>query len=138
ATEANGGRFAPRDAADVAEILAGHAGAVEPLGAGSKRPIGAPIEADVLDLSALTGIIDYEPGELVLTAHAATPLADVQATLAAHGQRLAFEPPDFGPLLLEMSGADARSGRQTLGGVLAANLAGSRRVTAGAARDHFL
>jgi glycolate oxidase FAD binding subunit len=136
AIEANGGRLlAPRDAADVAEILGTHAGAVEPVAGASKRAVGPPVDADVLDLSALAGIVAYEPAELVLTAHAATPLRDIATALAAEGQRLAFEPPDFGPLLAT-SGATA--GAPTLGGVLAANLAGSRRVTAGAARDHFL
>ena len=124
-------RLVPRDAADVATIVAGATRALEPLGGGSKRDIGKPVAADVLDLSALAGIVDYEPAELVLTARAATPLATIEGTLGAHSQRLAFEPPDFGRLLgLERP--------QTLGGVLAANLAGSRRVTAGAARDHFL
>jgi len=72
----------------------------------------------------------------VLTAHAATPLAAIERALASHGQRLAFEPPDFGALLGDSSSTPL--GPQTIGGVLAANLAGSRRVTAGAARDHFL
>ncbi|HEU4620431.1 MAG TPA: FAD-binding protein [Gammaproteobacteria bacterium] len=121
----------PRDAADVAEILRTHARALEPLGAGSKRAIGAPVDADALDLSALRGIVDYEPAELVLIARQATPLAEIESALDSCGQRLAFEPPDFGRLL----GVDAP---QTQGGVLAANLAGSRRLTAGAARDHFL
>jgi glycolate oxidase FAD binding subunit len=67
----------------------------------------------------------------VLTAGAATPLAAIESALAQHAQRLAFEPPDFGRLLGEERA-------QTIGGVLAANLSGSRRVTAGAARDHFL
>ncbi|HEX5418993.1 MAG TPA: FAD-binding protein [Gammaproteobacteria bacterium] len=124
-------RVSPRDAADVAEILRSHPRAVEPLGGGSKRSLGGPVQADVLDLSALAGVLDYEPDELVLTACAATPLAAVDALLAEHGQRLAFEPPNFGPLL-------AVAAAQTLGGVLAANLSGSRRLTAGAARDHFL
>jgi glycolate oxidase FAD binding subunit len=75
--------------------------------------------------------MSYEPAELVLTAAAATPLATIESALAEHNQRLAFEPPDFGRLL-----GDARP--QTIGGVLATNLAGSRRLTAGAARDHFL
>src|SRR5262245_39160230 len=121
----------PRDAADVAAIVAGARRALEPVGGGSMRAIGRPVDADMLDLAALTGISVYEPAELVLTARAATPLAALEAELAAHGQRLAFEPPDLGALL----GAQAA---QTIGGVLAANLAGSRRVTAGAARDHFL
>jgi glycolate oxidase FAD binding subunit len=124
-------RLAPRDAADVAAIVAAATGPLEPLGGGSKRQIGKPVSADVVDLRALSGIVSYEPAELVLTAHAATPLADIERALAAHSQRLAFEPPDFGMLLGE-------AGAQTIGGVLAANLAGSRRVTAGAARDHFL
>ena len=104
---------------------------LEPVGGGSKRQIGKPVAADVLDLSALEGIVDYEPAELVLSARAGTPLATIERALAQHGQRLAFEPPDFGALL-------GTSRPQTIGGVLAANLAGSRRVTAGAARDHFL
>jgi len=125
----------PRDAADVAEILASHPRALEPLGGRSKRELGCPIEADELDLGALAGIETYEPAELVLTAGAATPLRDVERALAASSQRLAFEPPDFGALL---GAARGEPKAQTLGGVLATNLAGSRRVAAGAARDHFL
>lgn len=121
----------PRDVADLAEILASHPRALEPRGAGSKRALGSPVSADTLDLGALSGIETYEPAELVLTAHAATPLHTVEAVLAAHSQRLAFDPPSFNALL-------GAAGEQTLGGVLAANLAGSRRVSAGAARDHFL
>ena len=124
-------RLAPRDAVELAEIIRAHPRPLEPLGFGSKRSIGRPLDADELDLAALDGIIAYEPDELVLTARAATSLAVVEAALATHSQRLAFEPPDYGPLLGVVR-------VQTLGGVLAANLAGSRRVTAGAARDHFL
>jgi glycolate oxidase FAD binding subunit len=124
-------RLKPRDAADVAAIVAAARRPLEPVGGGSKRAIGRPIVADVLDLGELTGIVKYEPAELVLTAQAATPLTAIDQALAASGQRLAFEPPDFGRLL----GAERP---QTLGGVIAANLAGSRRVTAGAARDHFI
>jgi glycolate oxidase FAD binding subunit len=124
-------RLRPRDAADVAAIVAGAVRPLEPLGGGSKRQIGKPVVADVLDLSALDGIVSYEPAELVLTTQAATPLATIERALATHGQRLAFEPPNFGALL----GEDVP---QTLGGVIAANLSGSRRLTAGAARDHFL
>jgi glycolate oxidase FAD binding subunit len=121
----------PRDEADVAEIVAACASALEPLGGGSKRAVGRPVDAAPLDLGALCGIETYEPAELVLTAKAATPLRDVEHALAERGQRLAFEPPDFGALLGETRVA-------TLGGALATNLAGSRRVSAGAARDHFL
>jgi glycolate oxidase FAD binding subunit len=124
-------RLAPRDAVELAEIIRTHVRPLEPIGLGSKRSIGRPVDADALDLAALDGILAYEPDELVLTARAATPLAVIEAALATHRQRLAFEPPDYGPLLGIECG-------QTLGGVLATNLAGSRRVTAGAARDHFL
>jgi glycolate oxidase FAD binding subunit len=129
--EAESARLVPRDAADVAAIVAGAERPLEPVGGGSKRQIGKPVDAEVLDLGALTGIVTYEPEELVLTARAATPLEDVERALDTHAQRLAFEPPSFAKLLKEEGG-------QTIGGVLAANLAGSRRVTAGAARDHFL
>ncbi len=124
----------PRDRSDLIDILRTHPRPLEPVGGGSKRGIGAPFDADLLELSAFTGIVDYEPAELVLTAGAATPLAEIEAELARHGQRLAFEPPDFGPLLDAPRGART----QTLGGVLATNLAGSRRISTGAARDHFL
>jgi len=125
--------FRPRDRADLGELLATHEGPLEPVAGGSKRSIGVPVDADALDLSAFAGISAYEPAELVLTAGAGTPLATIEAELARHGQRLAFEPPDFGVLL----GA-APCGGPTLGGVIAANVAGSRRLAAGAARDHFL
>ena len=85
-----------------------------------------------LDLSALSGVTLYEPEELVLSARAGTPLAEIEALVAASNQELAFEPMDYGPLL----GGDAGAG--TIGGVLAANLSGPRRIKAGAARDHFL
>ena len=130
-TGAESARLVPRDEADVAAIVAGTVRPLEPVGGGSKRQIGKPVDGDLLDLHLLTGIVTYEPAELVLTACAATPLATIESALHAHAQRLAFEPPDFGPLLGTQRG-------QTIGGVLAANLAGSRRVTAGAARDHFL
>jgi glycolate oxidase FAD binding subunit len=121
----------PRDETDLAEIVAACASALEPRGGGSKRAVGRPVDATPLELGALRGIESYEPAELVLTAKAATPLPEIERALAERSQRLAFEPPDFGPLLGE-------SGIATLGGVLATNLAGSRRVSAGAARDHFL
>jgi glycolate oxidase FAD binding subunit len=105
---------------------------VEIVGGGSKRGLGRPLQTPhLLDLSGLAGIREYEPSELVLTAGAATPLAEVEGALAEHGQMLAFEPPDWRTLL----GGD---GEPTLGGVLACNLAGPRRIKAGAARDHFL
>ena len=74
----------------------------------------------------------YEPEELVLSAKAGTPLAEIEALVESKGQQLAFEPMDYGPIL----GGPPDAG--SLGGALAANLSGPRRIKAGAARDHFL
>jgi glycolate oxidase FAD binding subunit len=112
----------PGNETEVAELLQAPGPAFELVAGGSKRGIGRPMAAPLLDLSALSGIVDYEPGELVLTARPATPLAHIETLLSAQRQRLAFEPP----------------GEQTLGGIVMANSSGSRRVTAGSARDHFI
>ena len=126
----------PADARQVEELVAWAAAGETPLevlGGGSKRALGRPVAAEhAVDLSGLTGISLYEPEELVLSAAVGTTLAEIERTLAAHAQVLAFEPPDLGPLL----GAEAGSG--TIGGAVACNLAGPRRIKAGAARDHFL
>ena len=128
--------LAPRDFADLTEIVAGAAAegrALEVMGGGSKRGWGRPVEADAkLDLRALAGITLYEPEELVLSAGAGTPMVAITQRLAAAGQELAFEPGDWGPLF----GGAAESG--TIGGIVASNLAGPRRVKSGAARDHLL
>ena len=126
----------PRDAAEVEQAvnwaLAGGK-TLEIVGHGSKRAIGRAAQWDAtLDLSGLSGVTLYEPAELVLSAKAGTPLAEIEALVAANGQELAFEPMDYGPLL---GGATAAG---TIGGALAANLSGPRRIKAGAARDHFL
>lgn len=106
---------------------------VEILGHGSKRGIGRPAQtAHAIDLSRLSGVTLYEPEELVLSARAGTPIAEIEALVKASGQELAFEPMDYGPLL------GGEPGRGTIGGVLAANLSGPRRLKAGAARDHIL
>lgn len=127
--------YQPGDTAELATIISSSAAAGETLtitGGGSKRRLGrhAPATA-TLDLRKLSGIIDYEPAELVLTAHAATPLAEIEGLLASKRQMLAFEPPDWTGLL-------GHTGAPTLGGVLACNQSGPRRLKAGAARDHFL
>ncbi len=87
---------------------------------------------DTLNMTGLSGILSYAPEELVLTARAGTPMADINAALQAKGQELAFEPMDYGPLF------GLKAGRGTIGGVLATNTSGPRRIKAGAARDHFL
>lgn len=94
-------------------------------GAGSKDFYGGPLQGEPLDTAALRGIVDYEPTELVVTARAGTPLAELEAALAERGQVLPFEPPRFG-------------GGGTLGGAVAAGLSGPRRPYAGAARDFVL
>src|SRR5436853_7675516 len=128
--------FVPSDLSELHEAVAEALAAEEPLeivGGGSKRALGRPVQAaHTLDLSRLSGIRDYAPSELVLTAGAATPLAEIERALAEHGQMLAFEPPGWGGLL------GVEDAAPTLGGVLACNLSGPRRIKAGAARDHFL
>jgi glycolate oxidase FAD binding subunit len=117
----------PRDAADLAQIVANAAASgrkLELRGGGTRAGFGAPREAEGVSLAGLTGVVDYDPAELVLTVRAGTPLAEVQALVASEGQMLAFEP--WGD-----PGA-------TIGGTFAAGVAGSRRVTAGSARDHLL
>ena len=106
---------------------------LEIVGRGSKRALGRPNQSDLtLDLSGLTGVTLYEPEELVLSAKAGTPLAEIEALVRDKGQQLDFEPMDYGPIL----GGPADAG--SIGGALAANLSGPRRIKAGAARDHFL
>ncbi|MER8753492.1 glycolate oxidase subunit GlcE [Mesorhizobium sp. M1050] len=128
--------FTPTTSAEVLSTVAwavAEEAPLEILGHGSKRGIGRPLQTEhTLDLSRLTGVTLYEPAELVLSAKAGTPLADIEKLLAENGQQLAFEPMDYGPLL----GGEA--GKGTIGGVLAANLSGPRRLKAGAARDHIL
>jgi glycolate oxidase FAD binding subunit len=126
----------PADAAQALEAVRWAVSEEAPLelvGHGTKRALGRPFQAThTLDVSDLSGLKFYEPAELVLSAQAATPMAELETLLAENRQQFAFEPPDFGPLL----GGEA--GRQTIGGVVSCNLAGPRRVKAGAARDHFL
>jgi glycolate oxidase FAD binding subunit len=134
----------PADAAQVAETVAWAVGEETPLeiaGTATKRGLGRPLLGPqggegnrtighTLDLSRLSGITLYEPEELVLSARAGTPLADIEAAVADNGQQLAFEPIDMARLYGNQGG--------TLGGAIACNLAGPRRIKAGAARDHVL
>src|SRR5262249_8876944 len=126
----------PREAKEVEDAVRWALGNERPLelaGQGTKRAIGRPSQTDLtLDLSALAGVTLYEPAELVLSARAGTPLAEIEALLEKNNQELAFEPIDYGPLL------GVETNRGTLGGVIAANLSGPRRIKSGAARDHFL
>jgi len=98
---------------------------LRPRGGGTKDFYGQALQGEVLDTRDYTGIVAYEPTELVITVRCGTPLADLEAALRAQGQQLAFEPPHFGP------GA-------TVGGMVAAGLSGPRRQAAGAVRDFVL
>jgi glycolate oxidase FAD binding subunit len=129
----------PETSAQVVEAISwatGEETPVEIVGAGTKRGFGRPMDdgnrtiAHTLDLSGLSGITLYESEELVLSAWAGTPLAEIEAAVAEKGQMLAFEPPQFARLYGGEGG--------TLGGMIACNLAGPRRPKAGSARDHIL
>jgi len=126
----------PTDENGVREAIADALAAAAPLaieGGGTKGGLGRPVQTRAtLSLAGLAGIALYEPDELVLSAAAGTPLATIEAALDEAGQQLAFEPPDWGPLY------GAPAGAATLGGVIACNLSGPRRLSAGAARDHLL
>jgi glycolate oxidase FAD binding subunit len=139
---------APDDEAGVAEVVAeGVARAVAgksagaaiaagrvPLairGGGTRAGLGHPVAGAVLDLSRLAGITLYEPGALTLVAKAGTPLAAIEAALAAEGQRLAFEPWQGAALY-------GGNGVATIGGAVAVNASGPRRVQAGACRDSLI
>ena len=132
-------RFSPSDLTELREAIGDALAAGEPLelvAGGTKRGLGHPLQVPrTLELSELSGIRDYQPNELVLTAAAATPLGAIEAALAPARQMLAFEPPNWSRLL----GVPAEGAvRRTIGGALACNLSGPRRIKAGAARDHFL
>ena len=121
----------PRDAKEVEEAVRwalGNDKTLEVAGAGTKAAIGRPTQTDLtLNLSGLSGVTLYEPEELVLSAKAGTPIAEIEALVDKHNQELAFEPMDYGPLL------GGKAGHGTIGGAIAANLSGPRRIKAGAA-----
>ncbi|WP_186018480.1 glycolate oxidase subunit GlcE [Burkholderia gladioli] len=94
-------------------------------GGGTKDWYGQSLDGEILDTRAWHGIVSYDPAELVITARAGTPLAAIEAELAAHNQMLAFEPPHFGR-------------NASFGGAIAAGLSGPRRASAGAVRDFVL
>ena len=127
--------IAPMDEAGVVAAVreAGAMGAPLSIeGHGSKRGLLRPVQAARgLTTRGLTGITLYKPTELVLSARAGTPLPEIEAALAEHGQMIAPEPPDTRGIF----GAELPA---TIGGIVATNLSGPRRITAGAMRDHLL
>lgn len=127
--------LAPADEAGVAAAVVAAAAAREPLaieGNGSKRAQLRPVQAArVLSTRNLSGITLYRPTEMIISARAGTKLAEIEAVLAEGGQMLAPEPPSAGCLF----GAGLQP---TIGGVVATNLSGPRRITVGAIRDHVM
>ncbi|MFP5454526.1 MAG: glycolate oxidase subunit GlcE [Alphaproteobacteria bacterium] len=125
----------PTDEDQLAALFAdaaAHHRTLELRAGGTRRDMGAPRAADIVDLTAFTGIVDYDPPELVLTVRPATPLAEIEKLLTEQGQMLAFEPFDPSPLFGEPAGGG------TIGGAVLSGTAGSGRLTAGAPRDHLL
>ncbi|HEX7071042.1 MAG TPA: glycolate oxidase subunit GlcE [Rhodothermales bacterium] len=126
----------PATLEELRDAIAGAARAGSKLrlrGGGSKDAVGAPTpEVAALDMREFSGIIEYDPPELVLTARAGTPLSDVNDAVASQGQMLAFDPYDHGPMFGALPGA------ATIGGIVAAGVSGSQRLSRGAARDHLL
>ena len=119
----------PADEAELAELVRAANGPLRIVGGGT-RGIGV-VPGEALETGGLSGLRLYEPGALTLVAGAGTPLAEVEVALAAEGQRLAFEVPDLRAVL-------GRDGVSTVGGVVAANASGPRRVQVGACRDSLI
>ncbi|QFY59165.1 FAD-binding protein [Rhizobium grahamii] len=120
---------------DAAAIVREHAASGRRLaicGGDTRSGFGNAVEAESrLRSTNLAGIVAYNPGEMVMTARAGTPLAEIEDALARNGQMMAFEPMDHRPVM-------ATTGEPTIGGVFAANVSGPRRFIAGAARDSLL
>lgn len=114
--------------ADLQDRVRSAAAAQQPLcivGGNSKRHVGREPAGEPLDVSAYSGVVDYQPSELVVTVRAGTTISDLRNVLAGESQKLASEPPEFG-------------GRATVGGTLACNLSGPSRPWQGSIRDHVL
>lgn len=107
---------------------------LELVGAGSKRALGRACEqtSTTLDVSGLKGVVAYEPEELIITVLPGTPVREIESLLTAKGQRLGFDPPDWGPLL----GSAPEIG--TIGGAISADISGPARIRYGAVRDQLL
>ncbi|WP_299968914.1 FAD-binding protein [uncultured Roseobacter sp.] len=118
----------PQSEAELADVVRSADGPLAISGGGTR---GVKVSGAALSLSELSGITLYEPGALTFVAQAGTPVAEIEAALASENQRLAFEPMDARALM-------GTSGAPTLGGLIAANVSGPRRIQGGAARDYAL
>ena len=130
------GFHAPDTVEELAYLVAEAADTRTPLevmGRGTKREVGRPVQyGAVLSTENLTGIQLYEPSELVLVARAGTPIAQIEQAQTEHDQEMPFEPIDLGPVL------GFGRGQGTVGGMVATNFSGSRRILSGSVRDHVL
>jgi glycolate oxidase FAD binding subunit len=120
----------PSTEAELCSAIKDASGPLKVIGGGT-RPLGNPVEGKFLSTANMSGITLYEPGALTIVAQAGTPMAEIEAALAAENQRLPFEPMDHRALM----GTD---GVPTIGGVVAANVSGPRRIQAGACRDSLI
>ncbi|MBC6438328.1 MAG: FAD-binding protein [Rhodobacteraceae bacterium] len=120
----------PKDETELGAAVRDASGPLRLQGGGT-RPIGTPVQGEVLSVAGLSGITFYEPGALTLVARAGTPMAEIEVALAAENQQLPFEPMDHRALL-------ATSGTPTIGGTVAVNASGPRRIQAGACRDSLI
>lgn len=121
----------PRDEAELAVMIAEAGQPLQITGGGTRGQPGGQADARHLFTDGLSGISLYDPGAMTLVVKAGTSLAETQHVLDSHGQRLEFEPPDHCRVL-------GRKGVSTIGGVVASNASGPRRVQAGAARDFVI
>ena len=130
------GFHAPDTVEELAYLVAEAADTRTPLevmGRGTKREVGRPVQyGAVLSTENLTGIQLYGPSELVLVARAGTPIGQIEQALTEHDQEMPFEPIDLGPVL------GFGRGQGTVGGMVATNFSGSRRILSGSVRDHVL
>ncbi|HEY1945311.1 MAG TPA: glycolate oxidase subunit GlcE [Roseiarcus sp.] len=126
---------APADEAEAAEIVraaAARGAKLDIIGGGTRHGLGRPSEGgEQLSTRGLTGIVFHEPAEMTLRVRAGTTLREVEAALAPHGQMLPFEPIDHRALY-------GGEGEPTIGGLVATNASGPRRISAGAARDSLI
>jgi glycolate oxidase FAD binding subunit len=120
----------PKDETELADAVARAKGPLRIRGGGT-RPVGSAPAGDELSVAGLVGVTLYEPGALTIVARAGTPLAEIEKVLSSEGQRLPFEPMDHRRLL-------GTEGTPTIGGIVAANVSGPRRVQAGACRDSLI
>lgn len=122
----------PQHLKEVVDAVAASSG-LEICGGGSKQGMWSrTADLPTLDMRGMSGIVDYDPDELIVTVRSGTPLRELRQVLAARNQMLAFEPYDHGPIFGQTVEC------ATIGGIVASNVSGSRRLLAGAARDHVL